>query len=372
MAKPDSPLSKLPSISELMKHPRVQGVVSRINQTTLARRATGFLDEMQTYLRQRAGNVPSLGELAERFAHHLLGDENTTPPIINATGVVLGASGLVPPLADLAVEQMLRLAGEFHETETMLAERVGRLLCDLTGAEAAWVASSTDVAMHLVQSVFDENREPVVARLAGLVDPVEFGLTSIPTISAHLEGCDLGLIEGSGMLGGPPCGILLGSQDCFDKLMAHPLATALAANSLTTIALGTTLDLYRQDEPVIHQIPTLQLLSTPRDNLKQRAERLAPLLQQCPAIAEALPIEAESVWCQTANSQYTAHSWTIGLQPTNEETKSPRRLLEKLRQGQRPVFARVLGDRVVLDLRSIFPRWDQPLVAAVEALPLAA
>ena len=87
MAKPDSPLSKLPSISDLMKHPRVQGVVERINQTTLAHRTSGFLDEMQTYFRQRAGNVPSLsvpslsvpslGELAERFAHYLLREERS-------------------------------------------------------------------------------------------------------------------------------------------------------------------------------------------------------------------------------------------------------------------------------------------------------
>ena len=46
--------------------------------------------------------------------------------------------------------------------------------------------------------------------------------------------------------------------------------------------------------------------------------------------------------------------------------EASRQLLQRLRGGQRPVLARLSGDRVMLDLRSVFPRWDQALVAAVE------
>ena len=91
MTKSDSPLSKLPSIGELLKHPRLQGVVDRINQTTLANRASRFLEETQSFLRRRAEQVPSIHELAERFARHLLGEQRTGSAVINATGVVLGA-----------------------------------------------------------------------------------------------------------------------------------------------------------------------------------------------------------------------------------------------------------------------------------------
>jgi hypothetical protein len=37
-----------------------------------------------------------------------------------------------------------------------------------------------------------------------------------------------------------------------------------------------------------------------------------------------------------------------------------------LARGPRPIAARIAADAVLLDLRSVFPRWDQQLVAALE------
>lgn len=376
MTKSDSPLSKLPSVSELLKHPRLQGMVHRINQTTLAHRTTSFVEEMQSYLRRRAGQVPSIHELAERFARHLSGEQRSGAPVVNATGVVLGAEGIEPAIADQAARQMLHMAGEYHTAQQGadmrgLAGEVCRLLCEQTGAEAAWIASSTDGAQQLLRTAFAGECEVVVADFAGLIDPEQFGLASITTIRAHLaKGCELLLVEGSGMLGGPACGILLGRRSWIDQLAEHALAAALAANSLTITALWATLDLYQADEQVTHQIPTLQLLSTPLENLQQRAERLAPLIEQSSAIAEATARLSESTWCQTANHQQTASTWIISLRPTGDahSDATAQRFCDRLREDQWPLFARVADGSVVLDMRSVFPRWDQQLVSAIENL----
>jgi seryl-tRNA(Sec) selenium transferase len=364
------------------------------------------LEEMQSYLRQRTEQVPSIHQIAERFARHLLGNGNTGAPVINATGVVLGTDFVVPPLAELAIQEIVHLADEYHlapatgqDSETQITigwtEQVEQLLRESTGAESAWVASCTASAQWLIQQVLGDKCEVQLAGPAGIVDPATFGLTSITPISERLprEG-QVVLFEGAGMMGGPACGIVLGQRSLLDQLRHHTAAPAMAANSLTLAALRATLNLYGGEQPPIHQIPVLQLLSAPLDNLRQRAERLAPLMQESNAIAEALPLLAESLWCQvdpavgtsisdsrsagvtsltarvtslTARvTSLTAPTWAISLRPVGDGLEASRQLLQRLRSGQRPVLARLSGDRVMLDMRSVFPRWDQALVAAIE------
>ena len=392
MPKSNSPLSKLPSIHELIRHPQVQAVVDRINHSTLTGRASRFLEELQSHLRRRAEQTPSIQQIAERFARHLLGHGDTGAPVMNATGVVVGMKFVVPPLADVAVQEIVRLAGEYHliprhnlagqaHAGAQWAEQVDQLLQECTGAESAWVASCTASAQLLIQMALGDTCEVLLAGLAGLVDPATFGLAGIAPISARMAGEDrIVLVEGAGMLGGPACGIVLGQRWQVDKLRHHAAAPMLAANSLTYAALRATLNLYRAEQLPVHQIPILQLLSAPLDNLRQRAERLAPLMQESDAIAEAMPLEADSPWCHREPEELPASgaslpasvasllapTCSISLRPAAEGPEAGRRLLQSLRNGQRPVLARLAGDRVMLDLRSVFPRWDQTLVAAVE------
>src|SRR5688572_12738157 len=114
--KLDPHLPQLPSIGELLEHPRVKGVVARINGSTLAHRAAGFLEELKSSLTERAGRVemPSVTQMAERLARRLLGEPLSSGPVINATGIVVGDPDLTPPLADAAVHAMTQLAGEYH------------------------------------------------------------------------------------------------------------------------------------------------------------------------------------------------------------------------------------------------------------------
>src|SRR5688572_6326640 len=102
--KLDPHLPQLPSLGELLEHPRVKGVVARINRSTLAHRATGFLEELRHSLADRAGRIeaPSVSQIAERLARRLLGEPPAGGPIINATGVVVGDPEFTPPLADRA------------------------------------------------------------------------------------------------------------------------------------------------------------------------------------------------------------------------------------------------------------------------------
>ncbi len=358
-------------MAELLQHPKVQTVIERANQTVVARRATGFLEDMRLQVKRRASVVPGISELAERFARHLLRDESAQGPIIHATGVVIGAAGIVPPLAERALQTMLRTVAEYHDTHKTLANQVDPLLCELTGAEAVWVAANPTAAHWLLQTVFPETYAAVDISPSGLINPSQFGLASITTINEHLQRKpELIMVGASGLIGGPECGIVLGKRRQIDQLKEHPLAPSLKASSLSLTALIGTLKLYQSPDQVIHQVPILQLLSTPLENLRQRAERLAALMNQSEALDAANPMESESIWCQTTHLHHAAPTWIISLNPASDEPPpiAAGRLQDRLRRGAWPILSRIADECVVLDLRTIFPRWDQSLVTAIEGL----
>jgi L-seryl-tRNA(Ser) seleniumtransferase len=436
--KLDPHLPQLPTIGELLEHPRVKGVVERINRSTLAQRATGFLDELRASLVERAGNfeVPSVTQLAERLARRLLGEPVAARPVINATGIVVGDPQLMPPLADAAVQAMMQTASEYHGVGEALRHSAEEMLRELTGAEAALITGSFDAALTLVLSAVANNKEFLVcgvseeltdgiewpwfaaragavykrhsmqtptdiakskvaaivrapeaphstslkelissdggtclidaAPLAGLHNPSLYGFDSIETLGDRLTaGADIVVANGAGLLGGPSCGIIVGKTEYIKSAAGHPLASLVSLDACSTAALHATLLSYKNDRDLsfAFTIPLWQLLSAPRANGKQRAERLAPLMAAIPGVARAEACETHSPWRKGVSGTAQAPSWAIAVWP---KIVSASALLDNLQRQPYPVAARIAGDAVQLDLRAVYPRWDQQLVAAVE------
>ena len=437
--KVDPHLPHLPSIGELLEHPRVKGVVARINRSTLAHRATGFLEELRHSLAERAGRVevPSVSQLAERLARRLLGEPTYGGPVINATGLVVGDAELAPPLADRAVEAMVHVAGEYHSSGVEMRRAAESLLCDLTGAEAALALGSFDAAINVALAAASASREVLVlaepagagagpwrklaARhgivlniagdltaeqqsgqpatiirssdvdgrlavadvsavskqrgaalvdvqpLAGLLDPQTYQLQSVETIQSRLAGgADLVVTEGAGLIGGPRVGLLIGRRALVEGAAAHFLTSLTRMDAVAAAALHTTLGVYRddQDGSMAFTIPVWQLLSAPPANLKQRAERVAALIAATQTVSSAEPTLLERPW-QGGHASVTAPTWTVAVKPKSGDGDN---LLKELRQQPYPILATAdEGGVVHLDLRSVFPRWDQRLVAAFEA-----
>ncbi|MDZ4658644.1 MAG: hypothetical protein SH868_13795 [Bythopirellula sp.] len=362
--KPESPFSKLPSLSELLSHPTVTQVVKRVNQTTIAQRAAGFLEELQTNLRHRIdqGNVPSLGQLAERLARRLLGPAQTSLPTVNATGTVLGDPWPALPLAEPAVDEIVRLATEYHSGGPALAERVAATLKELTGAEAALVVNSFRTACELIQP---SSAEFVEARFAGLINPQEHGLAAYNTISERLQsGKDLVVVDGAGLLGGPPCGIIVGSRARIEEVTRNSFAPLAAPHDLTLAALAATLAIYQNSTNVIHQIPVWQLLTTPLENLEQRANRLAMLMNASERLVSATPTRCDGAWCDAEGGKLTGPSWSIVVKPQPAAFDG---VVASLQDASPQILASVQQEEIWLDLRGVFPRWDQHLVATIES-----
>lgn len=199
-----------------------------------------------------------------------------------------------------------------------------------------------------------------------LIDFAEFGCAGEPLAAESVRaGADLVLFSGDKLLGGPQCGVIAGRRQWVERIVKHPLARALRVDKLTLAALAATLKAYRDPERAKQEIPLLQLVGANADNLRQRAQRLAPQMQATAAIATAEAVEETTYLGGGSLPTQQLATWCVALRPAHGSVD---RLALALRSGEISVVGRVQKDRLLLDLRSVFPRQDLALVEAVQAL----
>ena len=174
------------------------------------------------------------------------------------------------------------------------------------------------------------------------------------------DGADLAIFSGDKLLGGPQAGIAIGSSRLISAMRHHPLARALRADKLCLAALEATLNSYLNDTAE-RDLPTLRMLHAVPSEVEERAERLAIGLRQ------AVPDLEVGVAASVARSgggtlpTYEIPSFAVVLGGVE-----PEGLAERLRSADPPVVGRVREGQVWLDARTLLPKDDEAVVAAVE------
>ena len=180
---------------------------------------------------------------------------------------------------------------------------------------------------------------------------------SEPSIQVALEeGADLVTFSGDKLFGGPQAGIIVGRSDLIEKLERHPLMRALRVDKVTLAALEATTDAYLRN--AWEELPLWKMAMAPEDGLQERAERIAGAVATHSGPdgkVEATRVLSVAGGGSVPGSQIP--SWGIAIVGTN-----PASLQAKLRDGSPPVIARVVDDRVVLDMRTVDPAHDDLLI----------
>jgi L-seryl-tRNA(Ser) seleniumtransferase len=171
-----------------------------------------------------------------------------------------------------------------------------------------------------------------------------------PTVQEALAArADLVLCSGDKLLGGPQCGILLGTRAAIDLVKRDPLMRALRVDKMTLAALEATLHLAADAEHGRRKIPLWAFLTTPIEVLEARAERLAD------ACRRELGLDAAVV---RAIAMLGGGSVPIDPIPTmavrlSASFASETALATALRLGEPPILPRVHDGAVLLDLRAV-------------------
>lgn len=190
-----------------------------------------------------------------------------------------------------------------------------------------------------------------------LVDLRLYGITE-PLVSESLAaGAGLVTFSCDKLLGGPQAGILAGDAGLVERIRRNPMFRALRVDKLILQALEATLRAILFER--YDQIPALRMLSLSAEAIRERAERFRAMLGQVKT--ELLP--GDSVAGGGSTPDQSLPTWLIAVDGNAVQ------LERSLRHGCPPVIARIVDDRLVLDLRTVLPEQEHALAAALQGLP---
>lgn len=194
-----------------------------------------------------------------------------------------------------------------------------------------------------------------------LTDLSRWGLVGEPRVGEALAaGAGLVLFSGDKLLGGPQAGCMVGVRELIALCRENPIARALRADKLTLAAMAATLSLYQDEDAALRAIPVLNMLTANASDLATLAERLASL---CPPAVSANTLAGESA---VGGGAFPGAVLATTLVALNAGSLGPDGLALRLRLGQPSVVARVAGDRVLLDPRTLPEESFPALVQAIE------
>lgn len=203
-----------------------------------------------------------------------------------------------------------------------------------------------------------------------LIDLAPHGLSGEPVIRDSIsQGADVVTFSGDKLLGSAQAGLIVGRREVIEGLRRHPLYRALRADKLALAALEATLEAYRRGDAV-REVPALAMLSATRADIEVRARAFVGLLR---ARLDEDTLDFEIIEGESAvggGSAPTTHPPTA-LIALKHPRHSADALDERLRHQTPPVIARILGDRVVLDLRTVAEPEEDELLEALASLSQA-
>ena len=201
-----------------------------------------------------------------------------------------------------------------------------------------------------------------------LMDMARFDLPAEPTAQHSITaGADLVTFSADKLIGGPQAGIILGTKPMIDRIRKNPLARALRVGKLTLAALEATLQLFRDENLLLKEHPTWQMLTCPLEELHKQAKSLVRLLTK---LSDNLHIEVISGASQTGSGSLAARDLPTYLVAVRTDAFSADELARRLRTAQIPVIARIQADALVLDVRTIAAD-EYPIVADMLSQVLA-
>lgn len=204
-----------------------------------------------------------------------------------------------------------------------------------------------------------------------LVDFAAYGLPAEPLPQQMLRaGCDVVTFSGDKLLGGPQAGLIVGRREIVDRIRSSPLKRALRVSKLPLAALEATLQLYLRPERLTRDLPTLRLLTRPKQEIEALARRVQPELAQ--AVAPRFDVQVVDTNSQIGSGalpEARIPSAGLAIAPRQASRKQVNAVLTELARALRglpqPVLGRIEDDRLVLDLRCL----EQPQ-ELLDQLPL--
>jgi len=222
------------------------------------------------------------------------------------------------------------------------------------------VGFTTEPSLAELVTLGAEYDKPVMDDLGSgaLLDTAQFGLVHEPMVQESVAaGAGVVCFSGDKLLGGPQAGIIVGQAKYVELLKRHPLARALRADKLCLAALQATLLHYLKDEAT-EQVPVWRMIAVPLAEIERRVRRWRQALRRAGIPAEV--VDGESTIGGGSLPGETLPTKVVALRVAH-----PDRLAAALRAADPPIIARIEGDQLVFDPRTVLPEEERDVLRIV-------
>jgi len=227
------------------------------------------------------------------------------------------------------------------------------------------VGFAEEVTIGDLVQLGEKNGLPVFDDLGSgcLLDTTKYGLSPEPKVQDSISaGAALAMFSGDKLLGGPQAGIIVGRKHLVEKLRKHPLARAARIDKTRLAGLVATLTHYLKGEAE-QKVPVWQMISMPLDEIESRAQEWVGRLGALGAV-----VDGESVVGGGSLPGSTLPTKLVVVKGSSK-TKGPslaQGLAERLRANRPPVVARIEGNALLLDPRTVLFNEDQAVVEVLQ------
>lgn len=194
--------------------------------------------------------------------------------------------------------------------------------------------------------------------LAAINPRPRFATAPLRSDEATPPVADVVIAPGSGLLGGPTCGLIIAPGQMIDEIASLPAWQALQADAVTracmTMALESAID------PKVPDHVAAESVTTAEENLKHRAEKISIRLAadesilSCQITAQPAGLLDGGVWRIPSRQLRVKH-----------RDKASSKWADSLSEGVPSLLTRVEDELLTIDLRWVKPADDSALVAAL-------
>jgi L-seryl-tRNA(Ser) seleniumtransferase len=338
--------------------------------------------EYNTY----SGKRGKRGVLAESLLSSLCGTESGTMVNNNAAALFV----ILNTLANrkeviISRGELVQIGGGFKIPEIMTRAGVKLIEVGTTNKTSLndyrkAITSKTKMILKVHRSNFVQSgfvEETSLKDLAGicrehdilLTHDLGSGLMSLPkglkiknepVISEVIRGgADLTCFSGDKLLGAVQAGLIVGSNKLIKRIKNNPIFRTIRCDKISFAVMAKVLSIYLQGEQ-FEEIPIWKMISYTPAELKKRGETILNAVGKSNVILRA----SKAYLGGGSTPEQSIPSLVVSIKIES----NPNKLAASFRGFSPPIIGRVENDEFLIDLRTVFPKQDGDIVAAITRL----
>ncbi len=228
------------------------------------------------------------------------------------------------------------------------------------------VGFTKEVPLDELVALGKKHNIPVIDDLGSgaLIDFSRYGLPKEPMVQDSIKtGADVVCFSGDKLIGGPQCGIIVGTHKYIDVIKKNPLTRAMRCDKFTNAALEATLQLFLMKEDILMKKHSVfGILLKQLSNIKRHAKQCASSLKR--QFGTRLEISVKEDVSEIGGGSLSTEqlpTYVVAIRPKKMAAGDLARALRKYRT---PIYGRVSENTLLLDFRTVLRGEEKTIIQA--------